>query len=247
MNILITGATSGIGHQLAIDYQQQGHTVYACGRSESILEQLQELGMQTIAVDLTDREQVLESFSQLPPLQKVILCAGICEHQHHHQFDSITFSRMFEVNLISIGYVLEALWYKMDSPCQLALVGSLARRLPFSRLSGYSGSKAAIYQLACSLRTDLASRKISVHCIEPGFVETPMLQNAQMPTPFKISVSKASQQIQKGLEKKRFLISFPLSSHYLTLLATHLPMSWQNALCRYLARQIKHRHEHQST
>ena len=53
MNILITGATSGIGKQLALDYLAQGDQIFAVGRNEKVLNELSEKGMKTGQCDLT--------------------------------------------------------------------------------------------------------------------------------------------------------------------------------------------------
>ncbi|WP_434353683.1 SDR family NAD(P)-dependent oxidoreductase [Psychrobacter sp. HD31] len=81
--ILITGATSGIGYQLVIDYLNAGHYVYAVGRNQTVLQQLKQLGAMIIIADLTDRNQAIDSIQnmlQQTPLDVVICCAGICQY-----------------------------------------------------------------------------------------------------------------------------------------------------------------------
>lgn len=81
--ILITGATSGIGHQLVVDYLNAGHYVYAVGRNQTVLQQLKQLGAMIIIADLTDRNQAIDSIQnmlQQTPLDVVICCAGICQY-----------------------------------------------------------------------------------------------------------------------------------------------------------------------
>ena len=64
LHILITGATSGIGKQLAKDYLLADHHVYAVGRDDEALAELQALGAETIDLDLMDREKVIEAFGK---------------------------------------------------------------------------------------------------------------------------------------------------------------------------------------
>ncbi|MFM2484593.1 SDR family NAD(P)-dependent oxidoreductase [Celerinatantimonas yamalensis] len=237
MNILITGATSGIGYQLALDYHQQGHRVYACGRNQEALKTLHELGLKTLQVDVTDQAQVSELFADLPPIQLAILAAGTCQYHQYHQFNGKDFANTINTNLAAIGYQLEALWLKLDSPSQLAMVGSLARYLPFTRAGAYSASKAGIWQLANVLRTDLAPRQISVHCIEPGFVDTPMTRANDFKMPGMISVQRAAKLIQKGLKKNQQQIAFPKLLYWLLKVLSILPMHWQNSICRMLAKR----------
>lgn len=237
MNILITGATSGIGYQIACDYHHQGHHVYALGRNEEQLNQLASLGIHPLCADLCNQQQVNDALQELPPLQLVILAAGACQYHDYHQFDGASFAKVIEVNLLSLGYVLEAIWFKLDSPSQLALIGSLARYLPFTRSGAYTASKAGIWQLTQVLRTDFAPRNISVHCIEPGFVKTPMTEQNDFKMPWLMPVEQASKIIIRGLEKKHIHIAFPKQLHLLLWLVSKLPMKWQNFLCRQMAKR----------
>ena len=75
MKILITGATSGIGRQLAFDYHHEGQEVWAVGRNEKRLAELQEKGMHTGKVDLSNRDESLAWFSSLDSLDLAILNA----------------------------------------------------------------------------------------------------------------------------------------------------------------------------
>ena len=63
MNILITGASSGIGKQLALDYQKLGHSVWGQGRNQQRLQELAEQGITPLQVELGELEQVRSSFA----------------------------------------------------------------------------------------------------------------------------------------------------------------------------------------
>lgn len=76
MNVLITGATSGIGRQLALDYHNDGHTVWAVGRSEEELQKLAQQGLNTLRVDLLDRGAALACFSSLETVDLAVMAAG---------------------------------------------------------------------------------------------------------------------------------------------------------------------------
>ena len=102
MNILITGATSGIGKQLALDYKDQGHQVWALGRNEKALQELQVRGMQTGQLDLTNSDQSLEWFKKLSHIDLAILNAGNCEYIDLPNFDSGSVQRVMRANVDSI-------------------------------------------------------------------------------------------------------------------------------------------------
>ncbi|MGP4970976.1 SDR family NAD(P)-dependent oxidoreductase, partial [Psychrobacter aquimaris] len=80
LHILITGATSGIGNQLAKDYLLEGHHVYAVGRDDSALAELKALGAETVDLDLMEREKVIEGFEKIAEVDLAICGAGMCEY-----------------------------------------------------------------------------------------------------------------------------------------------------------------------
>lgn len=230
--VLITGASSGIGQQLALDYLKDDWQVLACGRNAEKLAALKAHNpthCQTLSFDVTKREAVLaagESITQA--LDLVILNAGtsiyIDDAKH---FDSDRFSRLMHTNLLGIGYCLEAFTRHIPAGGQLALVGSSAYLFPFTRAEAYGASKAAIAYLAQSLSLDLKKHGIAVSLITPGFVQTPLTDQNDFPMPMRIPVAQASTDIRRGLSKRKALISTPASFVFALRLLNRLPYSLQ--------------------
>ena len=211
MKIVITGATSGIGRQLAIDYAQQGHEVWAVGRNEDALTALQTMGLRTGRVDLTGREEALTWFAGLKTVDLAILNAGTCEYIDLPAFDSSLVQRVMRANVESVAISLEAVLplLRQSQQAHLAVVGSSAGYLPSPRAEAYGASKAAVNYMVESLRLDLHRENIAVSLICPGFVQTPLTDRNDFPMPFRISVAEASRYIRRGLAKKQAEIHFP--------------------------------------
>lgn len=226
--VLIVGATSGIGLQLARDYAADGWQVLAAGRNIAAVSEL--VNVSAIAVDITDAQQVEQAFAVLPDqaLDLLILNAGTCEYLDTQQFDGAAFARVINTNLVALGYCLQQLLTKLNDGGQLALTGSAVVHLPFPRAEAYGASKAAVHYLAGSLRLDLASRAIAVSEIQPGFVATPLTARNQFNMPWLMTPAEASMRIRRGLARRQTTIAFPRRLIWSLKLLSLLPMSWQH-------------------
>ncbi|KFZ31981.1 short-chain dehydrogenase [Pseudidiomarina salinarum] len=238
MNILITGGTSGIGRQLAMDYAEAGHNVIVCGRTEAALHELQERYPKQIAgqqLDVTDAEATLQALRSYIDIDLVILSAGVAEYVDIENFNTALFERVYEVNVFGTVRCIEAVLPNLKRGSKLVIVGSTARLLPFTRAEAYASSKAALHYIARSLQVDLADRGIKVLTVSPGFVKTPMTDKNDFEMPMRVSVEFASKSIRRGIEKNKTDISFPrIFSFFLKFMAL-LPQRCQVAISKRLA------------
>ena len=211
MKVLITGATSGIGKQLALDYQEEGNQVTVVGRNPDALQELQLKGMKTGQLDLTNPEVSLDWFSGHGPVDLAILNAGSCEYIDLPEFDSRSVQRVMRANVDSLAISIEGVLplLRRSESGHLAIVGSSAAYLPLPRAEAYGASKAAVAYMANSLRIDLKKEGIPVSLICPGFVKTPLTDMNDFPMPFRITTREASSAIREGLRKRKPEIHFP--------------------------------------
>lgn len=233
MKILVTGSTSGIGQQLALDYLKAGHTVFCCGRKSEPLAELQKAypdHARILCFDVADYSACQSHLQGLDELDIVILNAGTCEYVDAHKLDAALFKRVFAINVGGVVNCLEFLIPQMTSNGNLALMGSSSSFLPLPRAEAYGASKAAIEYLASTLAISLREKQIHVSYIAPGFVDTPLTQRNDFPMPMQVSTEFAATKIRQGISKNKRVIHFPrLFTGFLKLLAT-LPMSIQSRL-----------------
>lgn len=226
MSVLITGATSGIGLALAQGYAKE-RKVIACGRSAEKLERYYSSlnNVSKLCFDICDKSQVLASANDLADLDLIILNAGDCEYMDAVvPFDSEKFERVIKVNLIGLGYCLEAFLPKLKVGGQLVIISSSAVLVPFPRAQAYGSSKAAVSYLARSLAVDLVEKNIDVTLVEPGFVKTPLTAKNDFDMPFLVPVDEAAKIIAKGISSRKAQIRFPTSLMFMLHLLAKFPV-----------------------
>lgn len=230
--VWITGASSGIGAALARDMARHGWQVAASGRDRGRLEALcndSPRAIHPFALDVTDQganESVVKAIeAQLGPIDLAVLNAGVGSGFSVETFDAADVQSRMAINyggaVNGIGAVLPGMMKRRAG--HIALTASVAgfRGLPGG--GPYSASKAAMIALAESLKPDLAPHGITMTVITPGFVRTPLTDKNRFPMPFIIEPEAAAIRIRRGLEAKRFEITFPRRLSYILKVLQRLP------------------------
>lgn len=236
MNILITGATSGIGRSLAIKYANLGHRVFALGRNVNEMENLAPNSIYAIKTDVTKVDSIKVAYeqiiSQVTSLDLVIFNAGTCEYIDINNLNGQIFKDVMNVNFFGITNCLEyflPLLRKSPKP-HLVGVASMAYYLPFSRAEAYGASKAAVNYLFESLAIDLFSQGIDITIVNPGFVKTPLTNKNDFAMPFLVDVDTATDLIINGIKKRKAEISFPKKLSIPMKILRLLPRTWWRKL-----------------
>lgn len=215
--VWITGASTGIGRDLALQLAARGLLVAASARSADKLAELARGNdrIRAYPLDVTDRAAVHETVraisADLGPIDLAILNAGVWHPMKASEFDAGRAVESININYIGIVNALEPLISDMIAARKghIALVASVAgyRGLPMA--AAYAPSKAAIVSLAEVLRLELSRHGVKVSLINPGFVETPMTAVNTFPMPFILKPDDAARRIIRGLDRGKFEIAFP--------------------------------------
>jgi NAD(P)-dependent dehydrogenase (short-subunit alcohol dehydrogenase family) len=219
--VLLTGASSGIGRALALEYARGGAKLALCARREAELEvtaaEVRKLGGSSVSIplDVRDTQAVSDAVNradrELGSLDMVIANAGRGDTMLSTRLTWKDIAPVLDVNVHGAIATLVAAIPVMLAQQQGHLVGvsSLAgvRGLPTS--AAYSASKAALSTFLESLRIDLAPTGLRVTDVQPGFVATPINEAATHPMPFRWPVDRAARHIARRLESTPPVIAFP--------------------------------------
>ncbi|HQT64541.1 MAG: oxidoreductase [Acidocella sp. 20-57-95] len=215
----VTGASSGIGREVAAQLAQAGWVVAVSARRADELESLAAAHPGKILVfplDITDEVAVRAAVLQIEaaagrPIVRVILNAGTYLRDTAPDFDIAKFKTQIDVNLLGTANCLAAILPNMLAAKrgQIGIVSSLAGLAGLPGAVTYSTTKAGLLAMAQSLKFDLDRANVGISVILPGFVKTPLTAKNKFPMPFLMEVSDAAKIILRELDKNKFLIAFP--------------------------------------
>lgn len=216
----ITGASSGIGEAVALRLAREGWTVVASARRADKLAEIatrvQGKGaIVPLALDVTDLEAVKAAAAHIETdvgaVALMILNAGTYKPDGATKLDSADYRAHVELNLMGTVHCLDAVLPRMIDRRRghVAIVASVAGYRGLPRALAYGATKAALINLAESLKLDLDRFDIKTQIVNPGFIKTPLTDKNDFPMPFLMPVEDAAERFVAGLKSKRFEIVFP--------------------------------------
>lgn len=235
-NILITGASSGIGEALAYRYAAPGVTLHFSGRDMARLDAVagacraKGAVVHPVRLDVTDRAAmqrwIAEADAQTT-LDLIIANAGVSGGTAGRIFgEPLDEARhIFDVNLMGVLNTIEPILpVMMDrGRGQIAIISSLAGFRGMPGAPAYSASKGAVRFYGEALRGAVRRTGVAVNVICPGFVESRMTAANDFPMPLLMNADKAALIIHRGLARNRGRIAFPLPTHCMSWLMSILP------------------------
>ena len=183
--VLITGATGGIGRGICKLFQQQGAELAIVGRDKAKLEafrqsELPDGVVRTYAADLSEESNIVKLVAQVEEhcgkIDVLINNAGITKDNLSLKISSEAWHKVLDTNLTSSFLLSKAVLPGMlkhrfgriiNMTSVVGVVGNVGQ-------SNYAASKAGLIGMSKSMALEVASRGITINCLAPGFIKTPM-------------------------------------------------------------------------
>ncbi len=254
-NILITGASAGIGAALARRYaQDSSHS--SSHKTHLILlarnaQKLQEIALdcekynattECHSIDITQLhklQKLISSIDAKTPIDLIICNAGVTssigKNGEPESWDAIC--NIIDTNLYAVLASLNPLlgFMQKRQSGQIAIVSSLAAYRGMPITPAYCASKAAIKSYGEALRGWLCEDNIKVNVICPGFVESQLSAQFHGDKPLMISAEKAADIIHRGLKKNKARISFPFPLNLGMWFLALLPAAISDGFMRFFS------------
>lgn len=186
--IIVTGASSGIGQQVAISCSEMGARVVMIARNEERLEetkkQLSGKGHLVVSYDLTDlehqKELVSDIVSKVGAIDGLVNCAGITATLPLKLMKPETVDELFRTNVFAtIELTRQVLGVKNINKegASVIFFASIMGCVGENAKSLYSFTKGALISGCRSLAVEYAPRKVRINVVSPGLIETPINKN----------------------------------------------------------------------
>ncbi len=190
-NVFVTGASGGIGQQIAASYAKRGCNLFLTGqdlkRLSHVAEGMRQYGTEVhhLNANLADKrhidELILEAKGRLNNIDIIVNCAGVFHTKPLDQTSVQDISECFDVNviapfLLTKGFVddmIERRWGRIVN------IGSSSSYNGFANTSAYCASKHALLGFTRSMSSELKHKNVRTFCVSPGSVKTKMGKQVQ--------------------------------------------------------------------
>jgi len=227
-NILITGASSGLGKGMAIEFAKQGRNLALCARRIENLEQLKteleqinpKITVLVKPLDVNDHPAVFEVFKQfkaeMGTLDRVIINAGMGKGASIGKGYFHANKQTAETNFVAAIAQAEAAMeiFREQNNGHLVTISSISAVRGFRRaMTVYAATKAAITSLSEGIRIDVMHTPIKVSCIHPGFIRSEINEKVEK-VPFIVDTETGCKALVKAINKEQansFVPNWPWS------------------------------------
>lgn len=197
-NILITGASRGIGKAFAVRFKEAGANVFATGSREESIAWMKNEGITGLWGDLSSsdvpQKLIQEVYSQIDNLHVLINNAGTSANAKAVSLSEKDMDRIIDVNFKSV-FRISKLYYKEQSKRKqsgnIINISSVLGLIGSNQVSVYGATKGAVNQLTKNLALEWARSGFRVNSICPGYIETDMISHLKKRESFLEAVKNA--------------------------------------------------------
>ena len=217
----ITGGSTGIGRQIALDLAREGWTVAVTSRKEDPIEPVIEAAaglpgkILPFYCDVTDKTGMAATVDAVEkeagPIVLAVFNAGVYIPMHGEALDLANFRRTYEVNIFGVlhGLVPAVERMRKRSRGHIVLMGSVTAYFGWPTLAAYGATKAALNNMADALRYDFEKMNIRIQIVNPGFVDTSLAAKNTHLMPALMPVEKASRRMVEAINSGGYETTFP--------------------------------------
>jgi len=238
---VVTGASSGIGAELARLLAQRGwRCVLLARREERLRELAEETGAEYELCDVSDREAVAAVGARVlerhPRVHLLVNNAGVAARATFLEGDPEAIERVIRTNYLGSVWCLRAFLPGLEAaaPSDVVNIVSVAGVVALPASGPYAASKYAQLAFSRSIAAQLHSRRIRVHTVKPGFVETEGFPQGWLPRPLRrivIEPADVARHVLRSLDRGKGETTVPWFYAPLGVLQALMP----NLLARVLA------------
>ncbi|WP_144213859.1 SDR family oxidoreductase [Shewanella donghaensis] len=215
-NIIITGASSGLGKGMAIEFAKQGCNLGLCARRTERLDELKtellainpQINVWVLALDVNNHQQVFEVFEQYQQLMgqvdRVIVNAGMGKGGSIGTGLFEANKQTAQTNFVAALAQCEAAMkiFREQNSGHLVTVSSISAVRGFRRaMTVYAATKAGLTSLTEGIRIDVMHTPIKVTCVHPGYIKTEINDHAQG-APFMVDAQTGCRAMVKSINKE---------------------------------------------
>lgn len=181
--VVVTGASSGIGMELAKRFSKEGHPILMIARRKEIMEEVNLPNCICKSVDVADFAGMTAAIKEAEEVygktDLLINCAGLMLLGYPDKQEFEEWERMIDVNVKGILTGTKAVLSDMieRNGGTIINISSIAGRKTFDNHSVYCGTKYAVHAITESMRKEVSGSNVRFIVIAPGVVETPLLSH----------------------------------------------------------------------
>jgi len=241
MKILITGASSGIGAELARQYATSENELILLARREDRLYALRKelfekcKSIEIIVADVTEFKELQRKLQSVTDVDLLILNAGISLGSTMTIATIDEMQNLYNVNVLSNHAILEVLLPKFleKTKGHIVFISSLASLFSMPTAKIYSSSKRALNAYAEGVRYKYKNYGIYVTLNLPGFIKSELTAKNEFNMPFLLETEDGAKRIIQAIKKKKKVYAFPKRFYYLIKLLSLLPDYFRQKLVNH--------------